>query len=148
MFNKINPGQRDWLTQVNKMFEDYSNFSQNWDNKRPVTDNVRWGSGAISDIIGINGCKVNSAGVQRYTWNGQPVNFLVYDINVPMIRNVTSTELLKLPFHYNLIIGNIQDAIGSTGYLRLQGSGTDKIGFANDSGVDIQGSAIGSAILL
>lgn len=145
---KLTPA-RDWVSQINEMMDDYNSFSDGWNGKSD-NDNPRWSNKAYdqSGFLGLNGTTINSIGIQQYKINGQPFNFLIFQINIQTLKNVTSADLIQLPFKYNLIIGTLVDAVGSTGYLRLQGSGSDRLGFANDSGVDISGDVRGSCIII
>lgn len=144
---KLTPG-KDWVNQINKMMEDYSGFSNGWQ----LTDSTaRWGRTTFpkESFVAMNGAKINYIGLQQYVWNGQPVNFFVFGINIPKLATLTSRDFIKLPFKCNVVIGTVQDCVGSTGYVRVQaGNGNDTFGIANDSGVDVQGDVVGTCVIL
>lgn len=145
---KMTPG-RDWVEQINRFMDDYNGFSNGWQDAGKRDDSTkRWGMKRITDgFVGINGTTIEQCDIQQYTWNNQMINFFVFHVNTPAIKNMTSREIIQLPVNYYFGVGFV-DTLGSNGYLRIQGANTDKLNVVNDSGVDVSTDIWGEVILL
>lgn len=94
---------KDWVKNINDFMADYNIFSNGYDTvphgKKP---GARWGQKTINNDVmtALNGCSIEGAAVQQYTWNTQNFNFMWLNIRLGSnsIGTNQSLNVLKLPF--------------------------------------------------
>lgn len=107
---------KDWVKNINDFMADYDKFSNGYTDVSAGDENVkRWGQKIYdkTTITAMNGCAVATAGIQQYTWNSQPVNFIWFNVNLGSnsIGINQSLDILKLPVGSGMAVANLRAGV-------------------------------------